>query len=159
MGGRRRSRRGADERQLAMHAWFEVPRPPAPRPAALAGLDQALRQALSRQLKDSPQSRYEVAARMSELLGDEISKNMLDAYTAESRETHQISAVRLVALVLATDGHELLDLLAEHCGCRLLIGDEVRLAQRGWAQQQLKRFQRLVRELDDAEPVELRRRA
>lgn len=100
------------------------------RPGGLA-FDAELRQALSRALKDCPESRYEVAAKMSELLGDEVSKNMLDAYTAESREGHQISVLRFIALIAATNAYELLDIVAGKLGCRVLRGDEVVAAELG----------------------------
>lgn len=120
----RKSYRNRDPRQLSLDEYFVVPTPAEVRPGSIAGFDQELRQALSRSLKDQALSRYEVAAKMSEMLGDDISKNMLDAYTAESRETHQISVVRLVAMILATKDYDLLAMIAEKVGCRLLVGEE-----------------------------------
>ena len=60
---------------------FEVPVPTAPMPGALQfGL--VLRRLLSDLLKGSPYSREIVAARMSELTGEPISKHQLDSWTA-----------------------------------------------------------------------------
>lgn len=154
---RRRAQRDPDPRQMSFDDFFVVPAADEGRPGSIAGFDQELRAALSNSLKDSPSSRYEVAAQMSELLGDDVSKNMLDAYTAESRDTHQISVVRLVALILATKDYELLAMVAEKVGCRLLVGDEARLAARGYVREQIRLWQKRERELDAMEPVQARR--
>lgn len=154
-----RRKRTGDPRQMNFDDFFVAPEAGEGLPGSIAGFDHALRAALSSSLKDSPSSRYEVAARMSELLGDEVSKNMLDAYTADSRETHQISVVRFVALILATKDFELLALVAEQVGCRLLVGDEARLAARGYVREQIRLWQRRERELDAMEPVQVRRGA
>lgn len=52
-------------------------------------------------LNDSTMSRAEIAKAMSELLKDEVSKTMLDAYASQARE-NSISAIRLAALSAVT---------------------------------------------------------
>jgi hypothetical protein len=42
-------------------------------------IDRAFREAVSQDLKECPLSRYQVAARMSELVGQDITKTMLDS--------------------------------------------------------------------------------
>jgi len=146
-------------RQLSLlpppEADFEVPVRPEPLPGAL-DFDSELRQALSRALKASPLSRYQVAAGMSELLGDDVSKHMLDAYTAESRETHAISVTRFVALVMVTGAVELLGLVAGKCGCRLLEGDEVLVAELGSIERQMDALKRRRKHLLKEAPTNLR---
>lgn len=155
---RRRAHRGdRDERQMSFEEYFVVPTPTEVRPGSIAGLDVELRQALSRSLKDQPLSRYEVAAKMSEMLGDDISKNMLDAYTAESRETHQISVVRLVAMILATRDYDLLALVAEKVGCRLLVGEEALAAEMGFIDQEIEDLRARRADLKRRTAVNLRR--
>lgn len=51
-----------------------------------------LRNELSEGLKYSTLSRHQVAARMSELIGTEITKSQLDSWTAESKEYHRFPA-------------------------------------------------------------------
>lgn len=91
------------------------------------------------------------------MLGDDISKNMLDAYTAESRETHQISVVRLVAMILATRDYDLLAMVAEKVGCRLLVGEEAIAAEVGFIDQEIEELRARRAELKKMTPVNVRR--
>lgn len=154
---KRRNYRNADDRQLSFDDYFVVPAPTEARPGAIAGFDHELRQALSKSLKAAPLSRYEVAGKMSELLGDEVSKNMLDAYTAESRETHQMSVVRLVALILTTKDYDLLALVAEKVGCRLLIGEQAIGAELGFIDQEIEELRARRNEIKRMASVRLQR--
>lgn len=121
--------------------------------------DGKLKRAISRALKECDLTREMVAARMAEILDQPtFSKFMLDAYTAESRETHKITVERFVALVKVTGATWLLDVLAEPVGCIVMEGEEARLAERGYIRQQMKELQRRERELDKAPPVHIRRR-
>lgn len=60
-----------------------------------------LSKAVALTLDESSLSRAEIARAMSELLNEQVSKNMLDAYASQAKD-HQISALRLVALVMVT---------------------------------------------------------
>lgn len=51
-------------------------------------------------------SRYEVAAKMSEMLGREVTKSMLDNRTAESKEDYQWPAVWLAPFAVITGHNE-----------------------------------------------------
>lgn len=53
-------------------------------------------------LKEADADREAVAARMSEYLGEDVSKNMLDAYASQAREAHNITLARAFALLHAT---------------------------------------------------------
>ncbi|MCX7586575.1 hypothetical protein [Phenylobacterium sp. 58.2.17] len=71
-----------------------------------------------------------IAAKMSELLGDEkVTTAQLYAYTAPSRSTHTISVVRFMAFVRATGCHWLLDHLIRDEGAIILHGEEALLAE------------------------------
>jgi hypothetical protein len=84
-----------------------------------ATLRERLARAIAAALKDADAAgigREEIAVRMSEYLGERVSKNMLDAYASQAREDHVISVVRLMALLHATRDARLLELLAEPLG-------------------------------------------
>lgn len=109
---------------------FEVPAPRTPVPGALdVGL--ALRGLLSQLLKDSPLSRFDVAARMSELTGHEVTKHQLDSWTAESREGWRFPLEYLPALEVALGTHDVTAWLADLRGARLSVGREALEAQLG----------------------------
>lgn len=113
---------------------FEVPVPAAP----LAGnldLDVPLREALSDALKHADKDRWAVAAEMSRLTGREISKYMLDAYTAESRSDHNFPFRYAAAFEVATGSYCLGHLLAKARGCKMLVGEEALLAELGRIEQ------------------------
>lgn len=86
---------------------------------------------MSQALKACPFDRVEVAARMTRLLGKEITLAMLNAYTAESRETHNISLEKAIAFDAATEGYALLNLYASKRGCRTMVGKDALLAELG----------------------------
>ena len=79
---------------------------------------------LTESLKGCSQSRYQVAGRMSELLGQEITKAMLDAWTATSKHGHRFPAEFLPAFCFASGSYEPLRLLGRRCGCRVLETNE-----------------------------------
>ncbi|MCF8042422.1 MAG: hypothetical protein K9K65_13165 [Desulfarculaceae bacterium] len=123
-------RRPIDPLKSDLFSCSEVPRPPDPTPGSLNfGLE--LRSTLSRVLKESPRSRYEVAARMSELTGAEISKHQLDAWTAESREGWRFPLECGAAFEEATDTFALTELLARKRGCKVLVREEALRAELG----------------------------
>src|SRR5262245_28322056 len=66
-------------------------------------LSGKLSKAVARTMEESGMSRDELAAAMSEVTKSQISKAMLDAYASQAREQHQISAIRLAALVTVTE--------------------------------------------------------
>ena len=86
---------------------------------------------MSEALRACGRDRYEVAARMSRSLGREVTVAMLNAYTAESRETHNVSLERAIAFDTATDTFALLQLHARKCGATVLRGADCYLAELG----------------------------
>ncbi len=79
-------------------------------------LNARFARAISLALKECGMTREEVAERMSEWLGETVSRNMLDAYASEARESHQINLPRFAALIHATEDWRLLSLLPEMFG-------------------------------------------
>ena len=90
-----------------------------------------LRNELSEGLKISMMSRHQVAARMSELAGVEITKSQLDSWTAESKEYHRFPAEYLPAFCMVTGYKKPLMMMARLVQCYLLESREALLAQLG----------------------------
>lgn len=109
---------------------FDVPAPPAPVGGSL-DYGTELRYVLSDALKKTPLSRHEIAARMSELTGQDISKSMLDAWTAESKTPWRFPFEYAAAFECACDTVCLQELLGRKRGCRILVGEDALLAEMG----------------------------
>jgi len=92
-------------------------------------IDRFFREAISESLKNCPLSRYQVAARMSELTGQEITKAMLDSWTAESKEGHRFPAIFLPAFCEAVGCSEPLKILGRLVGVFVLPGPEALRAE------------------------------
>lgn len=120
----------ARARDLITLDMFDIPTP-APQAPGSMNYRVEIAHAMSQALKACPYDRYEVAARMSRLLGSEVSVNMLNAYTAESREAHNITLERAIAFDAATEAYACLKLHADKRGCRVLVGKEALLAELG----------------------------
>ncbi|OSQ49649.1 hypothetical protein [Thalassospira alkalitolerans] len=67
-----------------------------------SSFSQRISRAVSEVLKDCGKTREEIAAAMSEYTGEEVTKNILDAYSSMARESHTISLERAFALLHAT---------------------------------------------------------
>lgn len=108
-----------------------------------------LREKLSRGLKECRYSRYEVASRMSEALGVEVTKSQLDSWTAESKEGHRFPAEYLPAFCAVTGYKQPLRMMAELVGCYVLESKEALLAELGridQAKRELGRKEKAIRE-------------
>jgi hypothetical protein len=102
---------------------------PASQPAGSFDIDRQFRECISSVLKNCPLSRYQVAARMSELLGQEISKAMLDSWTAESKEGHRFPAVFLPAFCESAGQTDPIRMLGRLVGTFVLPGPEALRAE------------------------------
>ncbi len=107
-----------------------VPVARTPKPGAL-DVGVQLRNLLSELMKASPLSRHQLAARMSELLGHEVSKHQLDSWTAESRDGWRFPLEYLPALEVALETHEVSAWLADLRGAKLAVGREALETQLG----------------------------
>lgn len=84
-----------------------------------ASLRQQMALGVAETLRDAAKAgedRDTIAERMAEWLGEEVSKNLLDAYASQAREEHVISLLRLIALVHATGDLRILQMIAEMFG-------------------------------------------
>lgn len=74
-------------------------------------LSSRVARAVARALKGL--DRTDVAARMSAVLQERVSRAMLDAYASEARTTHRITVERLIALIEVTNCVDLIGFIAE----------------------------------------------
>lgn len=114
-------------------SFFEVPDTPRTDAGSL-DITQVVRDCFTDTLataKAEGYDRFDVAAKVSRLTGREISKHMLDRYSAPSAEDHRFPLEALPALVQATGDFRLLELVAQKCGCKILRGEEAVLAEIG----------------------------
>ena len=81
-----------------------------------ATLSARMSRAVARALKECSLSRAQVAERMSQHLGEAVPVSMIEAYASQGKESHKISAVRLVALAVVTGDHRLLNALLADTG-------------------------------------------
>lgn len=109
---------------------FDIPQP-APQVPGSMNYAVEIAHVMSNALKECPHDRYEVVARMSRLLGREVTLHMLNAYTAESRDTHVPRLDVAIAFDAATEGFALSNFHAGKLGCRLLFGKDALLAEIG----------------------------
>ncbi len=93
-------------------------------------IDLLLRETISQAIKESPLSRFQIAAHMSEILGLEVSKSMIDSWTAESREgINRFPACYLPAFCQTVNSLEPLKVLADLLGCVVVEGEEALLIE------------------------------
>lgn len=119
------------------------------KPGAL-DIDSELRHLLGDLMKQSPLNRHQIAARMSELVGHDITKTQLDTWTADSREGWRFPVAYLPAFEAALETHDLLAWLADLRGARLSVGREALEAQLGKLEtmkDQLKKQEAAIKKL------------
>ncbi|MFO1418357.1 MAG: hypothetical protein U1E83_06770 [Methylotetracoccus sp.] len=133
---------------------FEIPEPDQPQPGAM-DYRSAIAGLVSEALRSCALDRYEVAARMSRLMGVEESKHILDAWASDARESHNIPFYKVPVLEAVCETHRLTQWLAGTRGGRLLIGREALNAELGRlersrdaAQQRIRQLKRLMGEME-----------
>ncbi|HXD03085.1 MAG TPA: hypothetical protein VN627_07230 [Novosphingobium sp.] len=139
----------AHPNQLALD--LSVPRP-ATGVAALAGLEARICSTVGVLLASDGRPREIIAAEMSVLLDETVSRAMLDAYSSPARIDHRVPMNRFWALVAVTGRLDLLDPLVREIGGAVLIGDEVKTARLGQLQQIMARAQAEMRQLKAEAP-------
>jgi len=105
--------------------------------------------AVSETLKECELGREEIAARMSAWLGEDVTKNMLDAYASEAREDHTITYHRLVALIHVTGDVRPLQIGAEIFGHLVVDNKFMKFIELGLKTERSERIKRLDSELDN----------
>lgn len=134
---------------------FEAPQP-ATLPAALAGMDARIARTVSEALKADDRDRVIIAAEMSLLLDEEVSKAMLDAYASPAREGWNISFARMLALVAVTKRFDLLDRELRGIGAAVLVGEEIHAARVGHLRSKIAQLNAELKEAERAAPVIMR---
>ena len=127
----------SDPRQMTLDELFEIPRPVVAAPASM-DYDKEIRHLLSAALKQTDKTRFEVCARMSELIGQEITISMLNSWTAESREAWRFPFSYATPFEIACDTFCLTEFQARQRGCKVYAGDEVRQAEIGRIESQMQ---------------------
>jgi len=105
-------------------------------------IQRQLRACVSSCIKACPLSRWEIVGRMSMFLDSEISKYMLDTWTAESKEHHRFPAEYLPAFCRAVDCYDPLRLLAEKAGVFILPGPDALRSEIQKIEEHIKELQK-----------------
>lgn len=127
--------------------------PGLPSDGMLSGIDRKVSSSVSQILKDDDRDRYDVAAAMSRLMDAEISKSMLDKYSSETSDEHNISVGRWWALIGATGRFDILRHFVRKLGCDLVVGEEVLTVELGHIQAQMEKLQERQRQLKKIAPA------
>lgn len=152
MAGRRRKTSANTENQLSL---FDVIQetaasmdPAEPAPGSF-DMSSAIRRGISEAVRRSGLKRWEIAGRMSELLGVEVTESMLNAWSAESREDRRFPAEYLAAFCYVTGDRDLVREIARKMQCWLLESEEAVMAELGrinWRRQQLAAREKQVKQ-------------
>lgn len=133
---------------------FEQPRP-ATHAAALAGADARIARMVGEILNSDGRAREVIAAEISVLLEDDVSKAMLDAYSAPAKGDHNISFARMLGLIAVTNRFDLLDRELRHIGAAVLVGEEIHTARVGHLKTKIAEYQAELKEAERmARPIE-----
>ncbi|RHW21915.1 hypothetical protein [Pseudomonas jilinensis] len=136
-------RHGKDMRTLDL---FEVPQPITSLPGN-GNYGTQVSELVSEILKGSELDRYEIAARMSRLSGDEVSKHMLDAWSSPARCDHNLPYYRAPLLEEVCASHALTDWLVCQRGGRVAYGRDALNAELGRLERMRDEAARKAREL------------
>lgn len=109
---------------------FEVPQPERSVPGS-ANYSFEVSHLVSEVLKETPIDRWEIAAQMSRLSGDDVSKNMIDAWASPGRPDHNIPLYRVALLEEVASTHALTDWLVGKRGGRVAYGRDALSAKLG----------------------------
>jgi hypothetical protein len=115
---------------LDFNALFEIPKPQE----SIAGnMDYSfeLRHLISDTLKACPLDRFAVAAEMSRLTGKEITKGMIDSWSAESRAEWRFPLEFAPAFEVATGTYALTEFMARKRSCKVYAGEDLYAAELG----------------------------
>ncbi len=122
---------------------------PAPNRPGAYDVAAQIREALTAAIKSTPPNvtRNQIAATMSDLTGTVITRTMLDAWTAESKDGHRIPAEFVPAFCRATNDYRLYDVLTEPVGGRFFKGRAALVAEAGQIEAQINALKDRKREL------------
>jgi len=132
-----------DPRQIDL---FAVPAPTRG-PASFAGYGQQVSAAISNMLRHDLRSREEIAAALSSAMAEDVSPQMLDAYSAPARGAHNISFARAIAFVSVTDQHGMIEDAVRRLGGHILWGAEIKAAELGHIDSEIARLRQRRKQL------------
>jgi len=121
--------------------------PPTYDAGGLKDFDKLIASAVSRCLAEAKESRPEIAAELSSILGESVSKSMLDAYSSHARREHPINVHRFLALIMVLGQWDILDAVVRQIGGKVITGHDLKALRVGKA---LIRRELDNRELDQA---------
>jgi len=136
-----KSKKITDKQYSLFDLLSDIQKPTDPGPGSL-NIQFQLQAVISDCIKHCPLSRWEIAGKMGELLNQDISKYMLDTWTAESKEYHRFPAEFLPAFCEAVGSFEPLGILAEKAGVFILPGRDALRAEIGKLEEEIKRLQK-----------------
>jgi hypothetical protein len=139
-------RHGKDDRTFDL---FEVPQPILAVPGQ-GNYSVQVSELVGEMLKASDLDRYEVAARMSRLSGDDVSKAMLDAWSSPARTDHNLPFYRAALIEEVCASHLLTNWLVALRGGRVAYGRDALLAELGRLERTRDEAARQARELKRA---------
>ncbi len=145
MARRRKKIDKGDERQMTLLDLLSSAQQEADKEALTEGsanIREQLRLAMAEAIKRCELSRWEIAGKMSHLLGVEVSKYQIDAWTAESKEGHRLPAEYLPAFCRVTGDNRPLRMMAETAGLFAMPGPDALRAETQKIDEDIKRLQR-----------------
>jgi len=96
---------------------------------------ERLRRSINKAIKNSGLSRPQIAGEMSHLLGVDVTKTIIDAWTAESKEGYRIPAEYLPAFCRVTECNTPIEILNETAGMFSMPGpDALRSEIQKWSE-------------------------
>lgn len=122
-------------------------------PGALGGLDRQVCEAVGLMLNSDARTRSVIAAEIGDVLDEEVSRFMLDAWSSPAREDHRISAARFFALVQVCNRRDVLDQVLRPIGVSVLREDEIKTARLGQLELIQARVAREIKALKTEAPL------
>ncbi|WP_422402533.1 hypothetical protein [Pseudomonas sp. GZD-209] len=132
-----------DDRTLDL---FAIPQPVLAVPGQ-GNYSVQVSELVAEMLKSTDIDRYEVAARMSRLSGDDVSKAMLDAWSSPARTDHNLPFYRVALLEEVCATHILTNWLVAQRGGRVAYGRDALLAELGRLERTREEAGRQARDL------------
>ena len=124
-------------------------------PASFAGLEAQLCRAAGDILHGDQRRREVIAAEMSVLLEEDISRAMLDAMASPARDGHRVHMSRFLILALVCGRRDIVDRVLRPLGMAVLDEEGVLLTELGHLRAQQKAINERVRRIEAmAKPME-----
>ena len=129
------------------------------RPAALAGSGARTSVMVGELLNSDHRARQVIAAEMSVLMDEDISKAMLDAWSAPAKPDHAINYARMKGLIVVTGRSDLLDRDLREIGLAVVSDEGMKKVHLGHlhseiakAEEQVREMKRLARAVERGRP-------